>query len=147
MLVSMKSEYGLRALIYFAEHSGRAAVPAHEIADAWHVPIKYLEQILKLLKTSGFVESQVGTGGGYRLTRPATSITVGDVVRALEGGVATLGYPGDEYAIGDSVQERGLFSLWSRTQAAIEGVLDATTVADLCYHLHDRSQPGERPLG
>jgi Rrf2 family protein len=133
MNVSTKSEYGLRALMYLAGQADRGAVPAREIAERWNVPVKYLEQILKLLKEGGFVESQLGVGGGYRLSRPPSLIIVGDVIRALDGRLAPMGcvsafdYDPCEFEAGC-----GLKVLWSRTRAAILGVLDQTTVADLC---------------
>jgi Rrf2 family iron-sulfur cluster assembly transcriptional regulator len=71
MNVSTKSEYGLRALIHLTGASGREAIPVREIAERWNVPVKYLEQILKTLKESGLVVSQMGAIGGYRLARPA----------------------------------------------------------------------------
>jgi Rrf2 family protein len=139
MNVSTKSEYGLRALMYLASQTDRDAIPAREIAERWNVPVKYLEQILKLLKDGGFVESQLGVGGGYRLSRPASLIIVGDVIRALDGRLAPMGcvssydYDPCEFEAGC-----GLKVLWSRTRAAILGVLDQTTVADLCTHpAHD----------
>jgi Rrf2 family protein len=133
MNVSTKSEYGLRALMYLASQADRDTVPAREIAERWNVPVKYLEQILKLLKDGGFVESQLGVGGGYRLTRPPSLIIVGDVIRALDGRLAPMGcvsaydYDPCEFEAGC-----GLKVLWSRTRAAILGVLDQTTVAELC---------------
>jgi Rrf2 family protein len=133
MSVSTKSEYGLRALIYLASHGDRGLIPAREIAEYWHVPIKYLEQILKTLKESGFVESHIGVAGGYRLSRPATLITAGQAIRALDGRLAPIGcvstydYEPCEFELGC-----GLKTLWTRTRAAIIGVLDQTTISDLC---------------
>src|SRR5262249_60809721 len=77
MNVSTKSEYGLRALIYLASNSGREAIPAREIAARWNVPVKYPEQILKTLKESGLVTSQMGIAGGFRFGRPAPPDTAG----------------------------------------------------------------------
>ena len=133
MYVSTKSEYGLRALIYLATYGEREAIPAREIADKWNVPIKYLEQILKTLKDAGLIVAQVGIGGGYRLTRPATLITAGEVIRLLDGRIAPMGcvsthdYEPCEFEAGC-----GLKSLWARARAALVGVLDQTTIADLC---------------
>ncbi|HUK92372.1 MAG TPA: Rrf2 family transcriptional regulator [Blastocatellia bacterium] len=133
MSVSTKSEYGLRALIYLASHTGREAVPAREIAESWRVPIKYLEQILKQLKDSGFVESCLGVAGGYRLARPATLITAGQVIRALDGRLSPIGCVSTyDYEPCEFEPACGLKMLWVRTRAAIVGVLDQTTISDLC---------------
>jgi Rrf2 family protein len=133
MNVSTKSEYGLRALIYMATNSDRVSVPAREIADKWGVPIKYLEQILKTLKESNVVTSQLGVNGGYRLARPASTVTAGEVIRLLDGRLAPMGcvslfdYDPCEFEPGC-----GLKVLWSKTRQAILSVLDQTTIADLC---------------
>lgn len=133
MNVSTKSEYGLRALIYLASHEDRGPIPAREIAAEWSVPAKYLEQILKTLKEAQLVESQVGVGGGYRLSRPATLITAGEVIRALDGRIAPMGCVSSyEYVPCEFEPACGLRTLWARTRAAMLGVLDQTTVADLC---------------
>lgn len=143
MNVSTKSEYGLRALIYLASNEDRPAIPAREIAERWSVPVKYLEQILKLLKDGGFVESQLGVGGGYRLARPAALIVVGDVIRALDGRLAPMGCVSSyDYDACEFEEGCGLKVLWSRTRAAILGVLDQATVAELCTP--PASIPGDR---
>ena len=133
MNISTKSEYGLRALIYLATHKDRNAIPAREIAEQWSVPVKYLEQILKTLKEANVVESQLGVGGGYRLARPATLITAGEVVRSLDGRLAPIGCVSTyDYVPCEFEPSCGLKMLWARTRAAIVGVLDQTTIADLC---------------
>ncbi len=132
MNVSTKSEYGLRALIYLAANDDRGAVPAREIAAEWSVPVKYLEQILKTLKEAHLVESQVGVGGGYRLSRPATLITAGEVIRVLDGRIAPMGcVSSTDYVPCEFEPACGLRTLWARTRAAMLGVLDQTTIADL----------------
>ncbi len=133
MNVSTKSEYGLRALIYLASNSGREAAPAREIAERWNVPVKYLEQILKTLKEVGLVTSQMGATGGYRLARPATLITAGEVIRALDGRIAPMGCVSSyDYEPCEFEPSCGLKTLWARARAALVGVLDQTTIADLC---------------
>ena len=142
MNVSTKSEYGLRALIYLASHGERAAIPAREIAERWNVPVKYLEQILKTLKEAGLVVSQMGLNGGYRLARPGTLITAGEVVRTLDGRLSPMGcvstydYEPCEFEAGC-----GLKTLWARARAALVGVLDQTTIADLCTPANHQAAP------
>jgi Rrf2 family protein len=134
MNVSTKSEYGLRALIYLASQGGRGeAIPAREIAERWNVPAKYLEQILKTLKEAGLISGQVGIGGGYRLTRPASLITAGEVIRTLDGRIAPMGCVSPyDYEPCEFEPACGLKSLWARARAALVSVLDQTTIADLC---------------
>ena len=133
MHITTKSEYGLRALIYLATEAQRDAIPAREISEKWHVPVKYLEQILKTLKDAGIIESHLGVGGGYRLARPATLITTGEVVRLLDGRLAPIACVSTyDYIPCEFEPSCGLKTLWARTRAAIAGVLDQTTIADLC---------------
>lgn len=133
MNVSTKSEYGLRALIYLAGHQGPEAIPAREIAEKWNVPVKYLEQILKSLKEAGVLTSQVGIGGGYRLARPATMITAGEIIRLLDGRLSPMGCVSSyDYEPCEFESACGLKTLWARARAALVGVLDQTTIADLC---------------
>jgi Rrf2 family protein len=133
MNVSTKSEYGLRALIYLASNDKREAIPAREIAEKWNVPVKYLEQILKTLKEAGIIVSQVGIGGGYRLARPATLITTGEVIRILDGRISPMGCVSSyDYEPCEFESACGLKTLWARARAALIGVLDQTTIADLC---------------
>jgi Rrf2 family protein len=132
MNVSTKSEYGLRALIHLASSEEERTVPAREIADRWSVPIKYLEQILKTLKESGIIKAQVGVGGGYRLSRPATMITAGEVIRILDGRIAPMGCVSTfDYDPCEFEPACGLKTLWARTRAATLSVLDQTSIADL----------------
>lgn len=142
MYISTKSEYGLRALIYLATNSDRASIPTREIAEKWNVPIKYLEQILKTLRAAGIVEAQVGVNGGYHLTRSATMITAGEVIRVLDGRLAPMGCVSSyDYIPCEFEPACGLKTLWARTRAAIIGVVDQTTIADLC----PRPAPSKAP--
>jgi Rrf2 family protein len=132
MNVSTKSEYGLRALIHLAANQDGRVVPAREIAEKWKVPMKYLEQILKALKEAGLIEGQVGVAGGYRLKRPASLITAGEVIRALDGRIAPMGCVSTyDYEPCEFEPACSLKNLWAKTRAAMLGVLDQTTIADL----------------
>jgi Rrf2 family protein len=133
MHVSTKSEYGLRALIYLAGRTDGRPVSAREISERWSVPVKYLEQILKTLRQAGMVESSAGVNGGYRLARPATAITAGEAIRALDGRIAPMACVSEyDYEPCDFEPTCGLRSLWARTREAILTVVDHTTIADLC---------------
>lgn len=126
MNVSAKSEYGLRALVHLHRAGLAGLTPAREIAAACRVPIKYLEQILRVLKDGGLVEAQVGIAGGYRLVRPGSLITAGEAIRLLDERLG-LGSGGASGA--PAVDGLGL--LWERIESAIRGVADTTTIADL----------------
>ena len=93
MNFSTKGRYGLRAMIDLAVHS-EEAVPISSIAARENISECYLEQLAAKLKKAGLVVSTRGAQGGYRLARPSSEISVGDVLRALEGSVNAVECPG-----------------------------------------------------
>jgi Rrf2 family transcriptional regulator, cysteine metabolism repressor len=122
MKVSVKCEYALRALLDLALGPAGEPVRIADIANRQHISQKFLELILADLKRSGFVESRRGVEGGYLLARRADSITVGEVMRAVEGrGARTKAGPSDSPAA----------ALWQRVDDAISTVVDRTSVANL----------------
>ncbi|HKY60420.1 MAG TPA: Rrf2 family transcriptional regulator [Gemmatimonadota bacterium] len=128
MNVSAKSEYGLRALVHLHRAGTSRMTPAREIGAVCGVPLKYLEQILRVLKDGGLVEAQVGIAGGYRLSRPGSLITAGEAIRLLDERLG-LG----SRSAGGAPASDGLGLLWERVESAIKGVVDTTTIADLAF--------------
>ena len=129
MRVSAKVDYALRAMAELA-----AAPPglttAEQLASAQHIPPKFLESILAQLRSGGLVASQRGAEGGYQLARPAEEISVADVIRELEGPIATVrGVRPDELAYEGAAA--GLRDVWLELRTQIRGVLEQTTLADL----------------
>jgi len=94
MKLSTKGRYGLRALIDLALHSEEEAVSISSIAERQNISDRYLEQLVGMLKKAGIVKSKRGAGGGYVLARPASEISVGDILRALEGNLDLVECPG-----------------------------------------------------
>ena len=93
MRLSKRTEYGLRAIVQLAKLHPTHFVQSRDLAREENLPNKFLEAILLALRRGGFLESKVGSGGGYRLSRPAADILVGDVIRRLEGRLSTAGVP------------------------------------------------------
>ena len=87
-MLTRKSKYGLKALLVLAQEADRGPVLISELADRQHLPKKFLEAILLELKRAGLLHSKKGKGGGYVLGRKPTDITVGQVIRVLEGPLA-----------------------------------------------------------
>jgi len=83
--LSKRTEYGLRAVVQLARLEPRTYVQAKDLAKAGQLPGKWLEAILLALRRGNFLESKVGSGGGYRLSRPPREIRIGDLIRRLEG--------------------------------------------------------------
>jgi len=91
MKLSKKSEYGLRALLELTLAYGKTSLQRHDIADRQHIPVEFLEQILLALKRAGLLASRRGMKGGYQLIKPPEDITVGQVIRILDGPLAPIG--------------------------------------------------------
>lgn len=87
MKISTKGRYGLRAFVDLAIHSEETPISISSISERQGISEKYLEQLMTLLKKAGLVISIRGAGGGYQLAKPADLISVGDVLRALEGNL------------------------------------------------------------
>ena len=125
MHISVKGEYALHALFDLSMQRTREPVKIAGIAKRQKIPQKFLELILAGLKQGGFVESRRGAEGGYLLARPAESLTVGEVLRYVEGpqkGKSRDRRHGAATPFSD---------MWERVDAAISGVIDKTTFADL----------------
>ena len=135
--VSQRSHYGLRAMTELAKAYGSGPRSLAWIAEAQHLPAGYLEQLAIPLRRAGLVESTRGAHGGYQLARPPAQLSVGEIVRALEGAIAPVECLSEDYSAGSCALEVGCLSrpLWQRLKEAIDQVLDSTTLADLCATL------------
>lgn len=142
--ISQKTEYALRATIELALRAGDEPIPARQIADAQAIPLRFLEQQLSALGRAGLVESFRGAGGGARLARDARDITVADVVDAMEGPFFPMYCldPADHTCSQDA--RCGLQELWGDVQAAVRGVFEKVTIADLA--MRHRSIAPENPV-
>ena len=96
MKLSTRAKYGLKALIDLGLYSEKEAVSLQSIAGRQNISVSYLEQLMALLKKAGLVKSVRGAAGGYFLGRPAEEISVGDILRVLEGGLEAASCPGTE---------------------------------------------------
>jgi Rrf2 family transcriptional regulator, cysteine metabolism repressor len=128
MKISAKAEYACLAVMAMARQ-GPESPPVHirEISEACRIPERYLVQILLQLKGAGLVLSTRGASGGYRLARPAESISLGEVLSAVDGPDTTVRGPHCAMRPMAAV----LASVWDRVEAAERAVLDRTTIADL----------------
>ncbi len=143
--ISQKLEYAMRAMIELAlRRDGGALVPAREIAEAQHVPLRFLEQQLGALHKAGLVESFRGAGGGCRIARDPAEIRVADIADAIEGQLYPMFClePEDHTCFQDS--RCGLQGFWGDVALAIQRVFAETTVADLARR--HRTVAPKRPL-
>ncbi len=133
MRVSAKVDCALRAIVELAAAAppdAQGLVTAERLATAQTIPPKFLESILLELRHGGLVSSQRGADGGYRLGRPASEITVANVIRAVEGPIATIrgSRPEDVTYARSAVALR---DVWIELRTAMRGVLEQTTIAVL----------------
>lgn len=133
-MLSSRARYATRALLELSLRYDEGPVQIQDIGARQNIPVKYLEQILAALKPSGFVQSRKGPGGGYMLAKAPQQITLGAVVRAMDGPIAPIscvsvslhadcGCPNPETC--------GLRMVFKEARDAIAAVLDGTTFADI----------------
>ena len=128
--ISAKSDYAVRAAIVLAVASKEGPVKAETIAHSQEIPLKFLLNILSELKRSRIVTSHRGTQGGFQLARPAGEITVADVIRAMEGPLASVHEILPEDVTYPPPAEP-LQQVWVAVRASLRSVLEAVTIADL----------------
>jgi Rrf2 family protein len=136
--LSAKGEYAIKALLDLALHEQEGLQPIQEIAARQGIPQRYLEQVLLLCKRAGLLESRRGSAGGYRLIRPGDQVTVGDVLRAVDGAVVG-GEPGrrePRRAHGEGAGD--LADLWQEVARAVSAVVDRITLDELRRRVEER---------
>jgi len=131
MRISVRSQYALLAVFELAANVSDQPVKIAEISRRQRIPQKFLELILASLRQAGFVASRRGAEGGYLLAQPAETLTVGEVLRALEAEKRATSRRHNE-------EDNPLSDLWRRTDAAVSAVLDRTTFADLVRAWNER---------
>jgi Rrf2 family protein len=129
MRVSAKADYAVRAAIELAA-AGEGPVKGDRISEAQDIPLRFLENILGELKHAGLVQSQRGQEGGYRLNRSPDEITLAEIIRVVEGPLASVrGKRPDELDYEGAAEP--LQRVWVALRANIREVLESVTVADL----------------
>ena len=133
--VSSRGHYGLRLMTELARAHGQGPLSLTEVARVEGLPLPYLEQLVGPLRRAGLVSGTRGLHGGYHLAREAREITVGQVLRVLEGPVSLVDCTADDYAHGACSRETACFSsaLWQRIKVSVDAILDGTTLYDLMF--------------
>ena len=145
MIFTTKAEYGVRLLIQLGVQGDESPVSLKSVAATENLPLAYLERIAALLKKAGIVEATRGAHGGYMLSRPATEITMDDVVLALEGHIAPMDCFFDDRegrvlcSHHDDAQLCATKLLWTRVQMGVIGSLQRTTLAELVDFAHGKT--------
>ncbi|MBQ8304937.1 MAG: Rrf2 family transcriptional regulator [Blautia sp.] len=139
MKLSTRAIYGLRALIDLGLYSEEEAVSLQSIATRQNLSVGYLEQLMAMLKKAGLVSSIRGASGGYRLARPAEQISVGDILRVLEGGLEAVRCPGNTGESCTSSPEDACHGadvcvaklVWQRINNSITNAVDTLMLSEL----------------
>jgi Rrf2 family protein len=129
MKISKKAYYGLRAVLALAQ--AKKSLSIHALAETEHLPEDYLEKIVQQLRRSGLVEAKKGTAGGYSLTKPATTITVWEILKELDGPLQIFLPPvkGTLPCLQPSHCQTN--EVWRKLETEIEHSLSTVTLASL----------------
>lgn len=131
MKISTRGRYGLRLMVDIATNSHNGRVSLRGVAKRQDISEKYLEQIITTLSRGGFVAGARGANGGYLLAKPASEITVGDILRAVEGAMSVVDCIEDETVCGRIATCPTAF-VWRKLKVAIDDVVNNITLEDLC---------------
>ena len=131
MAITTRSEYGMRAMLLLATAESEERMSAGELSEQARIPRKYLEQILRDLKRAGLIRSYAGVHGGYQLTRPATCITAGEVIRSLDQMNVMICVGEAAAQSCDQLLGCSLRPLWQKLYTAMHEVLDSSTLQQL----------------
>jgi Rrf2 family transcriptional regulator, cysteine metabolism repressor len=132
VVLSQKSQYAVRAVFELAKRHGSGPVKAARVAEAQHIPVRFLENILTQLRLAGIVESVRGKEGGYRLSRPPQDLSVGEVIRLVQGPMSLIECA--EAGTGTGCPLRlgcVLLPMWEKAHQAMMDVFDETSLRDL----------------
>ncbi len=131
MLLSQKCQYSVRAILELAKHYGSGIMRCGEIAERQAIPQRFLEVILNELKSAGLVDARRGIHGGFSLAVPPKDLTVGRVIRLVDGPldpVRCVGKGGEPCTLRSGCS---LVELWNQAKSAVEAIYDGTTFQDL----------------
>ena len=132
MFISTKCQYALRSVYEIARSNHRIVMTIGDIAKAQQVPQRYLEGILNQLRKGGLLEAQRGRSGGYRLAKDAREITVGEVVRLIDGPIRAVACVKEAKPADCPMRTHCVFMpTWQKVQDAIDEALDSTDFAHL----------------
>ncbi|MFZ0379739.1 MAG: Rrf2 family transcriptional regulator [Solirubrobacteraceae bacterium] len=130
MRISAKADYAVRAAIELAAGPDGKALPAERIATSQGIPLNFLENILSELRVAGLVRSQRGPEGGYRLAKPPQQVTIADIIRAVEGPLASVrGVKPEEAEYPGPAGQ--LPRVWIAVRKNLRNVVEHVTVADV----------------
>ena len=138
MNISNKSRYGLRAVVYLGMQYKTENISIKEISDKEGISKRYLEQIFAELKKGGIINSLKGTKGGYFLAQPPSEITVGSILRLLEGSLNVIENNELNYNIED-LEYTVINTVWDKMSAALINIVDNITIESIINEYNQTS--------
>jgi len=139
MKLSMKGDYGIRALVDLAEHYGEGPVQSRDIAQRQYIPEPYLDQLLTVLRKAGLIHSRRGPQGGHILAREPSEVNLGEVIASLEGSISAIGCLDGTFDC--SLSGRcGQQEIWEIVTESSKKVLEATSITNLLERQRARQQ-------
>ena len=148
MKISTKGRYALRLMADIGAHDQSGCVSLRDVAARQEISVKYLEQIAGMLTKAGFLYSERGAQGGYRLSRAPEEYTVGEILRTLEGNLAPVSCAdADDVCRCSRADQCVTVEVWRDIQAAVSSVVDHLTLADLVKRYHEKCPESEKTAG
>jgi Rrf2 family cysteine metabolism transcriptional repressor len=140
MKLTTKGRYGTRALVDIALHNDNGPVPLKDVAQRQQISLPYLEHLITPLIEGGIVRSTRGIGGGVSLAKPPEDVRLSEVIGLLEGSLAPVKCIADPQLC-DRSEFCAARDIWCELKAAMDGVLQSTTLQDLMERQKTKGQP------
>jgi Rrf2 family protein len=141
MKLSTKGRYGVSAMYDLAQHHGQGPISLKNVAQRQGISEHYLEQLMGVLRKAGYVKSVRGAQGGYTLTKDPSQITVGDIIRIMEGPIAPVDCLLTDSAENEYCRRAGFCvtrGVWAKVRDSINSVLDSISLDDLCREVKNK---------
>ncbi len=136
MKITYKGDYALKALLDLALHYEKGLSTINDVAKHIDAPVKFLEQVLLDLKKGGFVESKRGNVGGYQLAKDPADITLGQVIRYIDGPVEPIGCVEKGYSNCTDLRKCVFKGIWQKVAQATSEIVDNISFADLASRVN-----------
>ena len=136
MRITYKGDYALKALLDLTLHYEQGLSTINDVAKRIDAPVKFLEQVLLDLKKGGFVESKRGNVGGYQLAKDPADITLGQVIRYIDGPIEPIGCVEKGYANCLDLRKCVFKNIWLKVAQATSGIIDQVNFADLATQIN-----------
>ena len=131
MKLSTRGRYGLRAICYIAENQDKGFIPVSEISENLNLSENYLEQLVRMLKKDGLIKSSRGPKGGYKINKDLDSITIGQILRSLEGDMTTIECASGKVICDDKCDA---YDLFIKLDYLINQAIDSITLDNIVKH-------------